>query len=120
MKFTIIVQSSHLQSGNTTCEFVRSAIEKGHEIQSVFFHLDGVYHATKGIDLPSDEMNLSELWQSLLTAYPDLPFILCSNSGFRRGLNTDTILPGFQMGSIGNLVESCDIADRVVTFGRSA
>ena len=120
MKFTIIIQSSHLQSGNSAIEYILSAIEKGHRIQSIFFHLDGVYTAARGIDMPSDEMDLSQQWQNLLAEYPDLPLILCSNASLRRGLNAETILPGFQMGSMGNLVESCDIADRVITFGRSA
>jgi len=115
MKFTIIIKHSHLQNCYSALKFATALIRQKHHINFIYFINDSTYIANRNIDMPSDECNLSQQWSEFATAHK-LKLTVCAASALRRGINEDCLATGFAMGSIGQLVESCDLADRVVSL----
>lgn len=76
---------------------------------------DGAYIANSLIDMPSDEYNLTNSWTDLATQH-NIKLSVCAASGLRRGITTQNMANGFTRGSIGELVASCDVADRVISL----
>ena len=115
MIFTIITRSSHLQNSRNALELANSLLKQKHTINCIYFIFDGAYNANNNIDLPSDEYEATRAWSKLAQDY-NLILAVCAASAARRGITIDCIAPGFTLGSIGQLVEACDTADRVVTL----
>lgn len=113
MKFTLIVRNNHLKQSHSALKFAQALIANQHTLISVYFLFDGAYNANKLIDLPSDEPDCSSSW-GLLNTQHNVPLNICSASALRRGINEDLLVHGFALGSIGQLVASCDASDRMV------
>ncbi len=114
MIFTLIVRSN-LYTSNSALQFANAIIQEQHKINAVYFLLDGAYHANQFIDLPTDEPNMNLQWRQF-SQINDIDLIVCAASGLRRGVNANNLLNRFKIGSIGQLVESCAQADRVVSL----
>jgi len=71
--------------------------------------------ANKNIDMPSDEYNLSQQWAEF-AINNNIELSVCAASALRRGINEACLPAGFKMGSIGQLVDSCATADRVLSL----
>jgi tRNA 2-thiouridine synthesizing protein D len=115
MLFTVIVRHDHLTNVNGTLALVQALINKHHKLNTIFFLFDGAYTANAFIDMPTDEPNISKMWSELAHKY-QIRLVVCSASAARRGICATNLAPGFNLGSIGELVESCDAADRVVSL----
>jgi tRNA 2-thiouridine synthesizing protein D len=114
MKFVLIVRTNHLSNSYTALKLAQAALTQ-HSISCVYFLFNGAYTANKFIDMPTDEFNLSQQWSAFATSN-NIDLLVCAASGLRRGICENTLAPGFKMGSIGQLVASCDSADRVVSL----
>lgn len=114
MVFTLIVRSK-LATSHSALQFAEAIIHEQHKINGVYFLLDGAYLANLYIDLPTDEPNLNLRWREI-AQINDFPLIVCAANGLRRGITTHNLINTFKIGSIGQLVESCEHADRVVTL----
>jgi len=77
--------------------------------------------------VPRDEFDLPAAWQTLLRDYR-INAVVCVAAAVRRGIldadeaarldiDSPTLAPGFVLGGLGELIEACEQADRVVTFG---
>lgn len=115
MKFTIIIKHSHLQNCYSALKFTSAIIQQNHQINFIYFINDSAYIANRNIDMPSDEYNLSHQWSEFADKH-QLQLIVCTASALRRGISEDCLATGFAMGSIGQLVENCDLADRVISL----
>ncbi len=115
MIFTLIVRTNHLNHSHSALSFARSLIAQQHNINCIYFLFDGTYIASNVIDLPSDEPNISHAW-SLFAQQNNIDLSVCAASSYRRGVIAESLAPGFELGSMGQLVESCDLADRVVSL----
>ncbi len=115
MIFTLIVRNNHLTNCYSALEFARAALAAKHKISGIYFLFAGAYVANQLIDMPSDEFSLPSHW-SQFALQNGVPLIVCSASGLRRGITQDNLAAGFSLGSIGQLVESCALADRVVSL----
>jgi tRNA 2-thiouridine synthesizing protein D len=115
MLFTVIVRHDHLTNVNGSLALVQALINEQHSIKTIFFLFNGAYTANAFIDMPSDEPNISQLWSELAQAH-QIRLVVCSASAARRGICVTNLAPGFNLGSIGELVESCDASDRVVSL----
>ena len=114
MKFALIVRNSHLNNNYSALKFAQSAVLQ-HTISCIYFVFDGAYTADKYIDMPTDEFNLSRSWSEFASKY-NIDLLVCAASGLRRGISETNLAQGFKMGSIGQLVQSCDEADRVLSL----
>ena len=129
MKFGILVSEgpySH-QASDTAFQFVKAALDKGHEIFRVFFYHDGVNNATRLTVPPQDDRNIVKRW-SELAALHQLDLVVCIAAAQRRGLmdaaearrngkDADNLAPGFRISGLGQLIEAGVQADRLVVFG---
>ena len=115
------------QASDSALQFVRAALDKGHEIFRVFFYHDGVNNGTRLTVPPQDDRNLQRAWSELALT-KNLDLVVCIAAAQRRGVldakeakrqgkDGDNIAPGFRISGLGQLIEAGIQADRLVTFG---
>jgi tRNA 2-thiouridine synthesizing protein D len=115
------------QASDSALNFVRAALDKGHEIFRVFFYHDGVNNGTRLTVPPQDDRNLQRAWSELALT-KNLDLVVCIAAAQRRGVldakeakrhgkDGDNIAPGFRISGLGQLIEAGIVADRLVTFG---
>ena len=115
------------QASDSALQFVRAALDKGHEIFRVFFYHDGVNNGTRLTVPPQDDRKLQRAWSELALT-KNLDLVVCIAAAQRRGVldakeakrqgkDGDNIAPGFRISGLGQLIEAGIQADRLVTFG---
>ena len=67
MKIGVLVNEGPYthQASDSAYQFVKAALEKGHEIFRVFFYNDGVNNGTRLTVPPQDERNIQTNWTEL-------------------------------------------------------
>ena len=129
MRFAVVVNEGPYthQASDSALNFVRAALDKGHEIFRVFFYHDGVNNGTRLTVPPQDDRNLQRAWSELALT-KNLDLVVCIAAAQRRGVldakeakrqgkDSDNIAPGFRISGLGQLIEAGIQADRLVTFG---
>ncbi len=115
------------QASDTAYQFVKAALEKGHEIFRVFFYNDGVNVGTRLTVPPQDDRNIQKNWSELAERHK-LDLVVCVAAAQRRGIldkdeagrqgkDGDNIAPGFRISGLGQMIEAGIVADRLVIFG---
>ena len=115
------------QSSKTALQFCKALIEHQHGIYRVFFFNDGVHCANSFITPPQDEQAIPRQWQALQKEH-DLDLVICVSSALRRGVidqkeahrydvTGHNMAEGFNIGGLGQWVDACINADRVIRFG---
>jgi tRNA 2-thiouridine synthesizing protein D len=117
MQFVVIIHCapySH-QAAYTAYRFCKALLASGQQIRQIFFYQQGVYHA-----LSADEMYDSTInWREFARTQA-IPLVLCRTAAEQRGLRPDQ--PAYSAtlishASLAQLVQACQTADRVVSFG---
>jgi tRNA 2-thiouridine synthesizing protein D len=114
------------QSQISALNFARAALQSGHRVMRVFFFSDGVAAgSTQPVPAP-DSDSISAQWAELGTTH-DIDLVVCSTSAVRRGVldagearryeRAETLREHFDIAGLGQWVEACLLADRVITFG---
>lgn len=114
MIYTLIITSNHLTNGQHALSMAQNLLADGNQINKIYFLFDGAYVANKLIDMPSDEYDLTRAWSAFALEHK-INLHVCQASALRRGITKEILSPGFISGSIGELVESCLAADKVLT-----
>jgi len=115
------------QAADSAYHFVRSALEKGHEVPRVFFYHDGVNVSTRLSIPPQDERNIQKNWSALAKEH-GVDLVVCIAAAQRRGLldeneakrqgkDANNIAEGFRISGLGQLIEMGIQTDRLVMFG---
>lgn len=122
--FTLLVGAAPEQTNDhyAAWAFSQAVLFAGHELH-LFFHQDAVRAADRRYDIPSDEWQVGQQWQTLLTEQ-GLQAVVCSAAAQRRGLlstgNDDStaapLRSGFVIGGLGMLVEYTSVTDRLIQF----
>ena len=115
MKYAIQVNGAPgpSSSGRNAYDFIRAALAEGHQIVRVFFYRDGVYNGFEGtLDRGLNPPD----WSGLARSH-GLDLILCVSAAERRGLKGMDSSEGFRIGGLGQWMDACLKADRVLTFG---
>lgn len=115
------------QSVDTAYAFAEAALAAGHRIFRVFFFHDGVLCGNRlavgsGGDVPAPQR-----WAELAQAH-GIDLVACVASALKRGVLDDAeakrygrgggnLAAGFDLSGLGQWVEACLTADRVVSFG---
>lgn len=111
----------------TALNYVKAALEKGHEIFRVFFYHDGVNNGTRYATPPQDDVNIQKSWSELAKEY-NIDLVVCVAAAQRRGIADDgeqerngldgnNIMDGFRISGLGQLIEAGIECDRLVVFG---
>lgn len=129
MKFTIQINEGPYthEAADSAYQFIKAALEKGHEIYRVFFYHDGVNNATRFTTPPQDDRNIVNRWSELSEKH-NLDLVVCVAAAQRRGIvdedeqqrqgkDGNNIAPGFRISGLGQLVEGCIQSDRLMVFG---
>ena len=129
MKYAIQINSSPFQSnmGETAYQFIKCALEMGHEVVRVFFYQEGVYYAFRYATPPDDEIQIVERWSTLVREF-NVDLVVCISAAQRRGLLEATeanrqgkkdndLAEGFRIAGLGQWVEAMLLADRFIEFG---
>ena len=129
MKFGVLVNEGPYQhqASDTGYQFVKAALEQGHEIVRVFFYHDGVNNGTRLTTPPQDDRNIVNRWSDLAKE-KDLDLVVCVAAAQRRGIvdadeakrngkDADNIADGFRISGLGQLIEAGIKADRMMIFG---
>ena len=129
MKFSIQVSEGpyNHESYVTAINFVKAAVEAGHEIFRVFFYHDGVNNGTNFATPPPDDINIQKTCSELAAAH-DIDLVVCVAAAQRRGIVDEgemtrnkkdgmNIMDGFRISGLGQLIEAGIEADRLVVFG---
>lgn len=114
MIYTLIISSNHLTNGRNALQLAQELLAQKAQINRIYFLFDGVYVANKFIDMPTDEFDLTSAWTAFAQQHK-VPLSVCAASGYRRGIVDQNLAAGFSFGSIGELVESCTMADKVIS-----
>jgi len=118
MKIGILVNEGPFthQASDSAYRFSVAAIEKGHEIDRVFFYNDGVNNSNKLSEPQSDDRNLVKLWSGLAEEHK-VDLVVCVAAALRRGIKDEVLADGFRISGLGQLTEMGILADRMVVFG---
>ena len=129
MKFGILVNEGPYQhqASDTAYQFVKAALDQGHEIVRVFFYHDGVNNGTRLTTPPQDDRNIVNRWSQLAKEH-ELDMVVCVAAAQRRGIvdadeakrhgkDADNIADGFRISGLGQLIEVGIKADRMMIFG---
>jgi tRNA 2-thiouridine synthesizing protein D len=124
MKYAIQINGGpgQSQSARSAYQFIKAALAEGHEIVRVFFYHEGIYHGFGRAGAEGD--SLFPDWAGLARTH-GLDFVLCVSAAERRGrVPSDTkgkqeasAAEGFRIGGLGQWMEACLKADRVMVFG---
>lgn len=129
MKFAILVNEGAYQhqASDSAYQFVKAALEKGHEIFRIFFYHDGVYNANRLSVPPQDDRNINKRWSELAQQH-QVDLVVCIAAAQRRGIldaaeakrqgkDADNLAEGFRISGLGQLIEASIEADRLMVFG---
>jgi len=129
MKFAIQVNEGpyNHQASVSALNFVRAAVDAGHEIFRVFFYHDGVNNGTRYTTPPQDDINIVKAWSELAEKH-NMDLVVCVAAAQRRGIvdqgeqerngkDGNNIAAGFRISGLGQLIEAGIQSDRLVVFG---
>lgn len=129
MIYSLVVLASPV-SGHASrhaMAFARAVIARGHTIRRVFFLDAGTMASASGVVVPQDEADPLRPWSELAQQHA-VELVICISSALRYGMLDETEArryerPGatidthFSVSGLGDLVDACANADRVMTFG---
>jgi len=129
VKFGIVVSEGPYthEASDTAYNFVKAAIEAGHEVPRVFFYHDGVNVGTRLTVPPQDDRNIQVNWTNLAKEH-GIDLVVCiaaaqrrgildENEAKRQGKDADNIAEGFRISGLGQLIEMGIQTDRLMMFG---
>ena len=86
MKIGVVVSEGPYthQAADTAYQFVKAALDKGHEVPRVFFYHDGVNVSTRLSVPPQDERHIQKQWTALAQEH-EIDLVVCIAAAQRRG-----------------------------------
>lgn len=122
----IQTQASDDSLNLSALHFARAILTAKHTIHRVFFYGDGVYIANKNRVPAQDEPSIYEMWREFIENN-NIDAVVCIAAGLKRGLLDQTeseryakpaiaIDKPFTLSGLGQLIDACAYADRVITF----
>lgn len=127
MTFALLVAGGlAMQSQISALNFARAALGAGHRVLRVFFFSEGVAAGNAQAVPAPDSEGIGAQWAALAQAH-QIDLVVCSTSAVRRGVldagearrhdRAESLAAHFDIAGLGQWVEACLLADRVITFG---
>lgn len=129
VKFAIQINASPWQ--NQACEtayqFIKAALDSGHEIVRVFFYAEAAVLGQRWLTPPEEEQTVLKRWTELAKTQ-GIDLVICISAAQRRGLlepseasrlgkSGEDLAEGFRIAGLSLWVEACLKADRTLVFG---
>lgn len=128
LRYTLLVTGPAYgtQQATSAYQFACALLEKGHQLESVFFYREGVLNANQLTSPASDEFDLVHAWQKLASQH-NVTLNICVAAALRRGivdqqeaqqqgLAAFNLQAGFSLRGLGALAEAMLESDRVIQF----
>lgn len=128
MKYTIVIQCKPEKKSvlSAAIEFIEALYRSNHQINQVFFYGEGVYLADSNCVVAQDEVDYAQKLKALL-AHHEIPNTVCIATAIKRGVLDEreqqryeklgrAVEAPFELGGLGQLIESCAASDRTITF----
>lgn len=117
MKIGILLKEGpyNHQAADSAYRFIQAALEKGHQVTSVFLYNDGVLNASNRADPPQDDRDLFKIWSEL--GAQGVEIWACIAASKRRGIDDDVLMENITITGLGTLTDIAMEVDRLVTFG---
>ncbi len=117
MKIGILLKEGpyNHQAADSALQFIRAAMEKGHDVTSIFLYNDGVLNVTNKAEPPQDDRDLFDNWSQL--GKKGVELWACIAASKRRGIHEDVLLEQCTITGLGTLTDIAIEVDRLVTFG---
>ncbi len=129
MKYSLAIYTSPYssQGSETAYQFAKAALSLGHEIDRVFFYMEGVHNATTLAVAPQDEADIPARWAALLKQH-NIDTVICVAAALKRGLLDKTearryekpghnMNPDYTLSGLGQWVEAGIVSGRLISFG---
>ncbi|MBI4828177.1 MAG: sulfurtransferase complex subunit TusD [Nitrospinae bacterium] len=118
MKFAVQVLEGpyNNQASDTAYNFIKAALERGHQIVRVFFYHNGVLNVNNLAEPPRDDRNVYARWTEL-GRDKGIDIVACIAASKRRGIKDGHIIEGTRISGLGQLTDMAIEADRLITFG---
>lgn len=100
----VIIKSNFLENIYTPLNFCKEIIKEKINLK-VFFLNSACLYANKNVQINP--------WNDFVN---DASLIICSNHAEKYGVNNENILPNFELGTLGQLIEFCEQTDKIITF----
>ena len=101
------------EAADSAYHFIRAAIDRGHQIQGIFFYHDGVHNVNALMDPPQDERHIASRWSDL--GAQGIHMVACVTAARRRGAMEQ--VPHVELAGLGQLASMAIQADRLIVFG---
>jgi sulfur relay (sulfurtransferase) complex TusBCD TusD component (DsrE family) len=114
LKLAIIIQTEPCtyEDFGTAYEILRTAADKGHEVR-LFLYDDAVVAANKNAKM-TGKRPVNKMVRDL--AERKVPIIACGACCMFRGITSDMLAQGTEMGGLTDLAEMIQWADRLLNF----
>lgn len=115
------------QAPQSALNFTRAALDAGHEVLRVFFFHDGVHCGNQWLIPPAGQRSIAEQWAEL-AQQQKIDLVVCVASALKRGVldageakrynkSAANLHPAFALSGLGQWIDACANANRIVTFG---
>lgn len=127
MIYSICVTSNLLAPGQRSAQqFCHALLDRGHQINQVFFYQDAVHAASSLLAPAQDEQQIQQVWLDLKQR--GAPLSVCVAAAIRRGImdsqqaqryekNTANLQHEFDIVGLGEFISLAEQADKQVCFG---
>lgn len=103
------------QSVLSACQFSKQIIENNCDLKAFFLYQDGVFNASKTIDIPSDELNGQVPLINFSKQY-NIPVLACVTASDKRGLTGAQLVPEVNIAGLAEFAELSISVDHIVQF----
>ena len=128
MQYALLVLGAPFssQAPSSALRFAHALLSKGHQLDAVFFHHDGVLNASTKLLVSSEHAGIYQQWHTLHEQH-GVKLDVCVTAAKRRGLidiNAATqqgsqgysVVPPFELTGIGQLIDLQRRCDRLISF----
>jgi tRNA 2-thiouridine synthesizing protein D len=129
VKFCVLIHSAPYSSQGsiTALKFCRSVLANGHDLYRVFLFRDAVHNASQLGVVAQDEVDIPAQWMEFFGEH-SIDASVCVTSALRRGIldsqeasryekSAANLMTKVEIAGLGQLVDACQMSDRVVSFG---
>lgn len=115
------------QAPHTALAFARAVVQAGHRIVRIFFFHDGVQCGNQLLIPVAGQQSTAAQWSEFAQQH-QIDLVVCVASALKRGVldhseaqrydkTAANLQSDFDLSGLGQWIEACTLADRVVTFG---
>ena len=126
--FTLLVTSHNVDNGMSyhATQFAEQIVQKGHQLNGVFFYAEGVANANALVTPPANQVDVHQRWK-ILAQQHKIPMYSCVTAANTRGILSQqdadesdhqhhNLAEFVKSTGLGEFVSLCAQSDRVVQF----